>query len=107
MLARHHRSTDQAPRKQLAGRRMQGRLLRRAVFIVLITLAGYCLADNISVEQIVQRQIQALGGRDNIDGVRSTVTRGEYREGTFVIPGAYIAKMRPYYRTICDPRKKL
>src|SRR5437762_3162116 len=86
---------------------MQGRFSRRAVSILLISTAGYSFADKISVEQIVQRHIQALGGRDNIETVRSTVTRGEYREGTFTIPGAYVAKMRPYYRTICDPRQKL
>jgi len=85
---------------------MQGRFSRRAVSILLISTAGYSFADKISVEQIVQRHIQALGGRDNIETVRSTVTRGEYREGTFTIPGAYVAKMRPYYRTICDPRQK-
>src|SRR5262249_16378048 len=36
----------------------------------------------------------------------STITRGEYREGSFTIPDAFMARMRPYYKTICDPRDK-
>src|SRR5882672_473941 len=88
---------------------MQARLLTRAVFVfVMVRVSvGACAEEKISVEQIVQRHIQALGGRENIDAVRSTITHAEYREGTLIAPGAFIAKMRPYYRTICDLRDKL
>ena len=58
-----------------------------------------------SVEDIVARHIEALGGRTNIDKIKSTVVHAEYREGSFVMPGAYMAKMLPYYRTICDPNQ--
>lgn len=61
---------------------------------------------NISVDEIVQRHVQALGGRDKVDAVLSTITYAEYREANFTIPDAYVAKMRPYYRTICDPKGK-
>ena len=61
----------------------------------------------ISADEIVQRHIQALGGQARLDSVRATIMRGEYREGSFVLPGAYMAKMRPYYRTICDVHEKL
>jgi hypothetical protein len=61
----------------------------------------------LSVDEIVDRHIQVLGGRQKLDAVQSVITRGEYREGSFAVPGAFMAKMRPYYKTICDPREKL
>ena len=61
----------------------------------------------ISVDEIVARHIQALGGHAKLDAVQSVITRGEYREGSFSIPSAFMARMRPYYKTICDPREKL
>jgi hypothetical protein len=42
----------------------------------------------LQVATIVERHIQALGGRDKINHVTATITRGEYREGKFVAPGA-------------------
>ena len=63
--------------------------------------------QQISVEQILERHVQAIGGREKVEAVHSVVTRGEYREGTFVIPDAYIARMRPYFKTICEPADKL
>jgi hypothetical protein len=56
------------------------------------------------LDEILQRHVQALGGHDNIEAVRSVVQHLEYREGSFVIPDAFIARMRPYYKTIGDPR---
>jgi hypothetical protein len=54
----------------------------------------------------MERHIAALGGRKNIDAVHSVVQHLEYREGSFVIPDAFIARMRPYYKTIGDPKQK-
>jgi len=63
--------------------------------------------DGITVDEIVRRHIEALGGQHKVEAVRSTITHAEYREGAFVIPGAYIARMYPYYKTICDPTRRL
>jgi tetratricopeptide (TPR) repeat protein len=60
--------------------------------------------ENLSVEQIVARHIQAIGGQDKIDAIHSVVYRLTYREGDFVMPHGYMAKMRPYYKTLADPK---
>jgi hypothetical protein len=87
---------------------MSGEFLKRAVYVLTLSAIAFGSSeDKISVDQIVQRHVQALGGRNTIGTVRTTITRAEYREGALVIPDAHIAKMRPYYKTICDPRGKL
>jgi hypothetical protein len=83
-------------------------LLKCAAWAFTLTAIAVASTENkVSVEEIVQRHLQALGGREKLDSVQSTITHAEYREGTLVIPDAFVAKMRPYYRTICDPRQKL
>jgi Tetratricopeptide repeat len=85
----------------------------RNLFVQAVLTATLCVlavASNdpkISVDEIVARHIQALGGQANLDAIHSVITRGEYREGTFSIPGAFMARMRPYYKTICDQRGKI
>jgi hypothetical protein len=59
-----------------------------------------------SADQIVERHVQALGGRDRVEAVHSVVQHLVYREGSMVIPDAFIARMRPYYKTIADPKDK-
>jgi tetratricopeptide (TPR) repeat protein len=59
-----------------------------------------------SVDEIVARHMVALGGREKIDAIHSVVQHLEYREASFVIPDAFIARMRPYYKTIGDPKDK-
>lgn len=78
--------------------------------LLAITLSTVPLAwgqPQASVNEIVNRHIEALGGQQKLDSVSSVIIRGEYREGSFAIPGAFMAKMRPYYKTICDPSEKL
>jgi hypothetical protein len=58
----------------------------------------------LSLDAILVRHVQALGGRDKINAVHSVVQHLEYREGAFVISDAFIARMRPYYKTIGDPK---
>jgi TolA-binding protein len=70
------------------------------------SLAGFAQNAPLSVDQIVDRHIRALGGREKVDAVHSVVQELEYREGSFVIPNAFIARMRPYYKTIGDPKDK-
>ena len=73
-----------------------------AVFSYVAIAAG---AQNTpSLQEILQRHVQALGGRQNIEAVQSVLQHLEYREATFVIPDAFIARMRPYYKTIGDPK---
>lgn len=87
---------------------MPGNLFKLAVWLIFFSANPFASGqDKISLNQIVRRHVQALGGRDKIDAVLSTITNGEYREADFVVPAAYVAKMRPYYRTICDPKGKL
>lgn len=61
--------------------------------------------DNLpSVDQIVQRHVLALGGREKIEAIHSVVEHLEYREGSHVNSHAYIARMRPYYKTLGEPK---
>lgn len=78
---------------------------RIILFILLIAmnLRGQTLP---SLDSILQRHIDALGGRDNINRVHTVVQHLVYREGDFVIPNAFIARMRPYFKTIGDPHDK-
>jgi tetratricopeptide repeat protein len=81
------------------------RVISATVFLCMVGSFVSAADRDTSVEDIVAHHIEALGGRANIDKVKSTVVHAEYREGNFVMPGAYMAKMLPYYRTICDPNQ--
>lgn len=76
----------------------------------LISLASALLApaqtQSLSVNQILDRHVQALGGQKNIDAVHTVVEHLEYQEGPHVNPNAFLARMRPYYKTIADPNDK-
>jgi hypothetical protein len=71
-----------------------------------ITALGWAQNNPSSVDQIVERHIEALGGRDKIVAVHSVIQHLEYREGSFVIPDAFIARMRPYFKTLADPKDR-
>jgi hypothetical protein len=84
---------------------MQRKLFVAALVAVLFSAeVAASSQEKLSVEQIVDRHIQALGGKANIDAEHSIVYRLVYREGSHVNPDAYMAKMRPYYRTLSDPK---
>ncbi len=80
----------------------------RVLILVCFNLSALTFGqdNSLSLDQIVERHIQALGGREKIDAVHSVVQHLVYREGSFVIPNAFIARMRPYYKTIGDPKDK-
>jgi len=82
-------------------------LMCTAVVIVSCLLGDSLAESGITLDRIIQRHIAALGGGARIAAIQSIITHAEYREGDFSVPGAFIAKMRPYYRTICDVRGKL
>ncbi len=87
---------------------MAGSRFLCAVLFLLLDVAGSSASDDhLSLDQILERHAEALGGRGKLDAVQSVVLRFEYREGDFVIPHAYMAKMRPYYKTICEVQSAL
>jgi hypothetical protein len=84
--------------------------MQRKIFAATLSGLAFSVAvaavaqQKLSVDQIVDGHIQALGGKANIDAIQSITYRLTYREGSFAIPDAYMAKMRPYYRTLGDPK---
>lgn len=82
---------------------MLKRFLLAAVLIFACTLHAQ---SPLSLEQILQRHIEALGGQAKMDSIHAVAKRLTYREGSFVIPNAFVAQMRPYYKTIGDPKDK-
>lgn len=85
----------------------RGRFYCVLLFVsISVTPFAYGQKKLPSVDQIVERHIEALGGREKIAAVHSVVQHLVYREGSFVLPDAFIARMRPYYKTIGDPKDK-
>lgn len=87
-----------------------GSVFLRAIAGVLIAIAPAAAQNaGITVEQIVDKHTQALGGNENIHKLQSIVIRGMYHEpgpippGTPIVARNYMAFMRPYYQVIGDP----
>jgi Tetratricopeptide repeat len=63
----------------------------------------------LTLDQIVGKHVEALGGSDNIHKLQSIVIRGMYHEpgpipdGTPIAARNYMAFMRPYYQVVGDP----
>src|SRR5690348_13130172 len=63
----------------------------------------------LTIEQIVQRHVDAIGGIEKIHALKSLVIRGMYHEGGAIPEGTpiegrnYMAFLRPYYQVIGDP----
>ena len=76
-------------------------------FLVILTLAlfdsGNC-QQPLTTEQMIERHVKALGGQEKTDAIHSIVFRLTYREGNYVDSNGYMAKMRPYYKTLGDPK---
>ncbi|HVV44772.1 MAG TPA: tetratricopeptide repeat protein [Bryobacteraceae bacterium] len=73
-------------------------------------LAAAVLAQQpLTLEQIVQKHVDAIGGIEKIHALKSLVFRGMYHEGGEIPPGTpivarnYSAFLRPYYQVIGDP----
>jgi hypothetical protein len=80
------------------------RIVRLLVtFMFVVSIPGSC-QQPLTVAGVVARHIEALGGQQKIDAIHSIVFRLTYREGDFVMPDGYMAKMRPYYKTLGDPK---
>ena len=74
------------------------------LFALIAAVSAEGQPAELSLDEILARHVQAVGGRDKIDAIHSVIQHLEYREGSFVIPDAFIARMRPYYKTIGDPK---
>jgi hypothetical protein len=73
---------------------MGSQFIGRALLVVTLSVIPLAWGQpKVSVDETVDRHIQALGGRQKLDSVRTLIIRGEYREGSFVMPGAFMAKM--------------
>ncbi len=75
--------------------------------LVLLFLVAIVAAqeNGPSLDDILQKHVEALGGRTNLEAVNAVIQHLEYREESFVIPDAFIARMRPYYKTLADPKR--
>lgn len=81
----------------------------RKIAIALL-FAGFCLAQqDLTLDQIVARHVEAIGGMEKIHALKSLVLRGMYHEGgsipegTPIVARSYMAFLRPYYQVIGDP----
>jgi hypothetical protein len=79
-------------------------LLKQLLLAALLTVPLLQAQNTLSVQQLVDRHVKALGGREKIENVHSVTKHLVYREPSFTIPDAFIALMRPYYKTIADPK---
>jgi hypothetical protein len=81
------------------------KLLTTIVLLLIVSVLPVTSQDGMpSLSEILDRHVQALGGRNNLNTIHSVVQHLVYREGSFSIPDAFIARMRPYYKTIGDPK---
>lgn len=81
----------------------------RSLAVVLAAAASAFAQQPLTLEQIVQRHIDAIGGIGKIHALKSLVIRGMYHEGgpipegTPIVARNYMAFLRPYYQVIGDP----
>ena len=72
---------------------------------MLFAVAGVARAQDLSVDQIVARHLEARGGAEKLSALQSVVySHGKYREpGYEGSGGAFMAMARPYYKIVGDP----
>jgi hypothetical protein len=70
----------------------------------LLTIPHFAVASAppLSVDAIVTRYVDAIGGRAKLDAIRNVVIRGSYAENGQSMP-AVVARMRPFYKLVGDP----
>jgi hypothetical protein len=56
----------------------------------------------LTADDVIARYVDALGGSERINSVRTLIIRGTYIEGEHRFEGT-LAKMRPYYKLVGDP----
>lgn len=77
----------------------------RTAFLVLFAAARVAGAQDLSVDQIVARHLEARGGAARLEALQSVVySHGKYREPGYEGSGnAFMAMARPYYKIVSDP----
>jgi hypothetical protein len=60
-----------------------------------------------SLDELLRRHVDALGGAAAVASIHSFVLRGWYQEGSFRLDDTYVAQMRPFYRVIGSPKDPL
>ena len=77
----------------------------RIAILLLIAAAKVARAQDLSIEQIVARHLEARGGAAQLKALRSVVySHGQYREPGHEGSGkAFMAMARPYYKIVGDP----
>jgi len=60
-----------------------------------------------SMDELLRRHVDALGGAAAVASVHSFVLHGWYKEGSFRLDDTYVAQMRPFYRVIGSPSDPL
>ncbi|HVW10849.1 MAG TPA: hypothetical protein VHC90_19820 [Bryobacteraceae bacterium] len=79
------------------------------MILALILASAVCAQQRLTIEQVVQKHVDAIGGIGKIQALKSLVIRGMYHEGGEIPPGTpivarnYSAFLRPWYQVIGDP----
>lgn len=85
--------------------------MRKGLFCVALGLlllgTGTVQPRTASVDDIVARHVEALGGMAAILAVHSFVRHGWYQEGAFHLDDTYVAQTRLFYRVIGNPKHEL
>jgi hypothetical protein len=81
------------------------RNVRIALLLLGVAAAPLALTASLSVDEILQHHIAALGGQKNLDAVQNLIIRGTYTEDR-QSSAAQLARMRPFYKLVGDPLKR-
>lgn len=79
----------------------------------IFCLLAFALAPQVamsqtsSVDRLIARHIEALGGASRIEAIHAYVKHGTYKEGDLELGDTYLAQMRPFYRVIGSPEHEL
>lgn len=81
------------------------RISTRVAILLLVAAANVAHAQDLSVEQIVARHLEARGGADRLLALTNVVySHGKYREPGYEGSGnAFMAMARPYYKIVGNP----
>jgi len=75
------------------------------VAIALLATSRPAQAQELSIDQIVERHLEARGGAEKLKALQNVVySHGKYREPGYEGSGkAYMAMARPYFKVVSDP----
>ncbi len=81
------------------------RIQKRLVGLLICALTRVGSAQELSVDQIVARHLEARGGAERLRALQNVVySHGKYREPGYEGSGkAYMAMARPYFKVVSDP----